>query len=84
MNITVIAILFSATVFMAYLTGRVDGRIAGRKEEKKNSFKSLRDTMDEWLEAQKEAGVSEEQLIKINEVLAQKMMKEFSGLAKDL
>lgn len=41
----------------------------GITKEKVRSLSAFKETMDDWMEAQKEAGITDEQMLKINEAI---------------
>ena len=81
MEIFGIALLVGAfTGWIGFMLGEYHGDLTARKRHV-NAFK---ESMETWFEAQKEAGVTPEQILKINEILTREVLKEFKEVFKGL
>jgi len=68
----IISVAFAVTAIVSYKMGR--------EKAFHSHFQAVRENYDLWMEAQKEAGVTEEQLEKITQFLAKRVVQEFKGL----
>ena len=54
----------------------------GEAHSDRKHFQSMRETYSELVDIQREVGVTNEQLEKINNILAQKVASQFEGIIK--
>lgn len=81
----IIGVLFAGAIIVgAGMLSFSQGMILGRKMAERAHVNAIRETFERLTEAQKEAGVTPEQQLKINEIIARNIVTELKQTLKEL